>query len=338
MIVDGNHKLICDLSTDACSAFDLAADAAERKNRIDEPFAAPLRARLDAWMVEESRFESSGSDPRAASAILDCARLGDAAVAHELPALLPDPFAESRGRAPARGAAARSPPIAASRCVELPIPTSRRLGTHRRRPSRRGRGESRGAARAAAPVQEPGGDVEIVLAPRSPSTTCRRCAARSIVAVLDEPLTRVLLDPARPQPRSARPSTRCSSRSARCVPASTPSPRSPRSATRARCRRCFCGRRTSPTCRCAPRWSRWSRRSGEEGARRCARHARRRSAARRARAAGDGGAIARLARARRPPPSSIPSTPRRAPSPAASCGLSAVAAGTPRCRRRSTSR
>ena len=90
MIVDGNHKLVCDLSTDACNVFDLAADAAERKNRIDEPFAAPLRARLDAWMTEESRFESSGADPRV-QRILDRARLGDAAVARELPALLPDP-------------------------------------------------------------------------------------------------------------------------------------------------------------------------------------------------------------------------------------------------------
>jgi arylsulfatase A-like enzyme len=90
MIVDGNHKLVCDLSAESCHAFDLAADAAERKNRIDEPFAAPLRARLDAWMDEESRFEASGTDPRV-QRILDRARLGDATVARELPALLPDP-------------------------------------------------------------------------------------------------------------------------------------------------------------------------------------------------------------------------------------------------------
>ncbi|HEX9104337.1 MAG TPA: sulfatase-like hydrolase/transferase, partial [Polyangia bacterium] len=90
MIVDGNHKLVCDLSTDACSAFDLAADPAERKNRIDEAWAAPLRARLDAWMTEESRFEASGADPRV-QRILDRARLGDAAVARELPVLLADP-------------------------------------------------------------------------------------------------------------------------------------------------------------------------------------------------------------------------------------------------------
>ncbi len=90
MIVDGSHKLVCDLSADSCHAFDLVADPGERKNRIDEPFAAPLRARLDAWMDEESRFESSGDDPRV-QRILDRARLGDAAVARELPALLPDP-------------------------------------------------------------------------------------------------------------------------------------------------------------------------------------------------------------------------------------------------------
>ncbi|HEY2742998.1 MAG TPA: sulfatase [Polyangia bacterium] len=90
MIIDGDHKLVCDLSTDSCHAFDLAVDAAERKNRIDAPFAAPLRARLDAWMDEESRFESAGTDARV-QRILDRARLGDAAVARELPALLPDP-------------------------------------------------------------------------------------------------------------------------------------------------------------------------------------------------------------------------------------------------------
>src|SRR6185312_15246814 len=75
MIVAGEHKLVCDLSTDSCKAFDLAADPAERKNRIDEPWAAPLRARLDGWMTEESRFEASGSDPRV-QRILDRARLG----------------------------------------------------------------------------------------------------------------------------------------------------------------------------------------------------------------------------------------------------------------------
>ena len=90
MVVDGDHKLICDLSTDACKAFDLAADPGERKNRIEEPWAATLRARLDAWMNDEQRFESQGADPRV-QRILDRARLGDAAAAHELPPLLPDP-------------------------------------------------------------------------------------------------------------------------------------------------------------------------------------------------------------------------------------------------------
>jgi arylsulfatase A-like enzyme len=88
-IIDGDHKLICDLATEACSAFDLAADPGERKNRIEDPFAGQLRARLDAWMTEESRFESSGADPRTQK-ILDRARMGDATVAKELAPLIAD--------------------------------------------------------------------------------------------------------------------------------------------------------------------------------------------------------------------------------------------------------
>ncbi len=96
MIIDGNHKLVCDLSTDACSAFDLAADAAERKNRIDAPFAAPLHERLDSWMTEEARFESTGGEAGGETRkLLERARLGDKTVAKELGPLLDDPALRS---------------------------------------------------------------------------------------------------------------------------------------------------------------------------------------------------------------------------------------------------
>ena len=89
MIVEGDHKLICDVSNDACRAFDLVADPAERKNRIEAAWAGPLRERLETWMAEEARFEASGPDPRVART-LDRARLGDGSVAHLLPPLLAD--------------------------------------------------------------------------------------------------------------------------------------------------------------------------------------------------------------------------------------------------------
>jgi arylsulfatase A-like enzyme len=92
MIVDGDHKLICDLGSDSCSAFDLAHDPGERKNRIDEPFAATLRTRLDEWMATEMRYEDlgMGGDARARRA-LEAARLGEKSAAPELAAILRAP-------------------------------------------------------------------------------------------------------------------------------------------------------------------------------------------------------------------------------------------------------
>lgn len=91
MIVSGDHKLVCDLSTEACSAFDLAADPGERKNRIDAPFAAELKRRLDGFIAEESRFESGGSPVDARTRkLIERARLGDKTVARELAPLVGD--------------------------------------------------------------------------------------------------------------------------------------------------------------------------------------------------------------------------------------------------------
>ncbi len=92
MIVDGQHKLICDLATDACNAFDLAADPGERHNRIDEPFAADLRRKLDGWMAAESRFESGAgtSGDARTRRIIERARLGDKTAALDLVPLAGD--------------------------------------------------------------------------------------------------------------------------------------------------------------------------------------------------------------------------------------------------------
>ena len=88
MIIDGEHKLICDLASDTCSAFDLASDPGERRNRIDEPFAAELRRRLDGWLTAEARFESTGGEGDAKSRqLIERARLGDKTAAPELVAL-----------------------------------------------------------------------------------------------------------------------------------------------------------------------------------------------------------------------------------------------------------
>jgi arylsulfatase A-like enzyme len=91
MIVDGNHKLVCDFASDSCSAFDLGADPGEHKNRIDEPWASALRGRLEAWMQGESLFEDAGgaatADARAKRAI-ETALLGDNSAAPELAAIL----------------------------------------------------------------------------------------------------------------------------------------------------------------------------------------------------------------------------------------------------------
>jgi len=190
MIVDGNHKLVCDLSTDACNAFDLAADPAERKNRIEDGWSQPLRARLDAWMTEESRFEASGNDPRT-QRILDRARLGDAQVARELPALLSDP---SLNREVARLLA-----------VLPPDPANRRQPMRGLDPvakdwlriagARLGEEESVGELRSAlGRLCAPDGDVELCArAALATADVPSLMAALDRAATLDEPLMKALL-------------------------------------------------------------------------------------------------------------------------------------------------
>ena len=107
MIVDGDHKLICDLSTDACAAFDLAADPGERRNLIAR------RRRATARPAPGSRALPRRGQPLRAGA-------GDAR-----PSTSAARDALRRGRlgiaAPRRGCAASSPPAT--------TPTSTRAAT-----------------------------------------------------------------------------------------------------------------------------------------------------------------------------------------------------------------
>jgi arylsulfatase A-like enzyme len=109
MVVDGGKKLICDLSTEACELYDLATDAGERRNRIDDAeLAGPLRAELDGWLAAETEFERGVAGPldEAARRVLERARLGDRGAARGLVELAAQP-------GPARREAVR-------RLVELP--------------------------------------------------------------------------------------------------------------------------------------------------------------------------------------------------------------------------
>jgi arylsulfatase A-like enzyme len=90
-IVDGNHKLICDLSSEACRLFDLASDPGEKLNLIDRDAntAERLRGRLDAWLAKEARFESPTLAADAQTRrVLERGRLGEAAALPELARLL----------------------------------------------------------------------------------------------------------------------------------------------------------------------------------------------------------------------------------------------------------
>jgi arylsulfatase A-like enzyme/HEAT repeat protein len=111
MVLLGDDKLICDLSTDACQLFDLGADAGETRNLIAQKPAvlARLRGLLDRSLAEARRFEGGGAEsaqsgsPAQAPPALDAqtlsrAKLGDRAV---LPVLL-DSLGDSRIDAAAR--------------------------------------------------------------------------------------------------------------------------------------------------------------------------------------------------------------------------------------------
>jgi hypothetical protein len=90
MIVSGDDKLICDLETDACQRYDLAADPAERRDLSGSGTReGELRAELTAWMAAESRYERGGDEGDAkVRRVLERGRLGERGVVRELGGLL----------------------------------------------------------------------------------------------------------------------------------------------------------------------------------------------------------------------------------------------------------
>lgn len=94
MVVLGSEKVICDVSKDFCSMFDLATDPREAHDLADShpDRLAVLRQHLDAWLAEQVRYETKllgaagGAEPFARA--IERGRLADASAAAELAALL----------------------------------------------------------------------------------------------------------------------------------------------------------------------------------------------------------------------------------------------------------
>jgi arylsulfatase A-like enzyme len=87
MVVVGSEKLICDVSQDYCSYFDLRADPREQHDLTDQrpDRVASLRQLLDRWLGEQTRYEASllgeadGTNELARA--IERGRLGDASAA-----------------------------------------------------------------------------------------------------------------------------------------------------------------------------------------------------------------------------------------------------------------
>jgi hypothetical protein len=94
MVVAGSEKLICDVSKDYCSYFDLSADPREQRDLADRrpDRLAFLRLQLDKWLGEQARYEAklmgaadgTGDLARA----IERGRLGDASAAATLGEML----------------------------------------------------------------------------------------------------------------------------------------------------------------------------------------------------------------------------------------------------------
>jgi arylsulfatase A-like enzyme len=103
MVELGNDKLICDLSTDTCQAFELRSDPAERRNLIDaEPTSARrLRGVLDGYLDEARRYEAAASPKQPGAddeATLARARLSDRGALPQLLSILGRPDAKPATR------------------------------------------------------------------------------------------------------------------------------------------------------------------------------------------------------------------------------------------------
>lgn len=94
MVVLGPEKLICDVSKDYCSYFDLRGDAREQHDLADRypERVAVLRQQLDRWLGQQARYEASllgaageGGDY---AGLIERARLGEAGVVLALAQML----------------------------------------------------------------------------------------------------------------------------------------------------------------------------------------------------------------------------------------------------------
>ena len=90
MIADGPFKLACDLDTGTCALYDRTSDPAEQRDASARhpDVAARLRAQLDAYMNEQSRFEAHHDLPPAQQKLFERAQRGDATAGPELVAML----------------------------------------------------------------------------------------------------------------------------------------------------------------------------------------------------------------------------------------------------------
>jgi arylsulfatase A-like enzyme len=94
MVVLGSEKLICDVSKDFCSLFDLATDPLEQRDSADQrpERVSALRQHLDAWLGQQARYEAkllgaadgTGELARA----IERGRLGDPSAVAVLAAML----------------------------------------------------------------------------------------------------------------------------------------------------------------------------------------------------------------------------------------------------------
>jgi arylsulfatase A-like enzyme len=104
MVSVGGEKLICDMRQGLCAYYDLRVDAHERRNLVDErpDRVAALRGLLDRWLDAHLTFEPGGAATAPVPRALERGRLGDAAAAPELAALLASDAPAAQRREAAR--------------------------------------------------------------------------------------------------------------------------------------------------------------------------------------------------------------------------------------------
>ena len=90
MVAGLEDKLICDIKKGFCEYYDLRADPGEQRNLVDQNPArvALLRAELEGWLADQTRFALSPPGSDRGPFALERARLGDPTVVEEVAALL----------------------------------------------------------------------------------------------------------------------------------------------------------------------------------------------------------------------------------------------------------